>query len=111
MFARTAAGAVVGVIAGAFILVGVAFAGFAIFTALERPVGVAGAAALTALILLIGPLLFVFVAAFRQPPKSEIGETVLLNLFSGLARDKPLIAMLGAGLFGAADIFLRKRRR
>jgi hypothetical protein len=111
MFARTAAGAVVGIIAAALIFVGVAFAGFAIFTALERPVGAPGAAALAALIFLIGPLLFVFVAAFRQPPKKEImGEALLLNLFSGLAKDKPLLAMLGAGLFGAADIFLRKRR-
>jgi LPXTG-motif cell wall-anchored protein len=111
MLARTVAGAVMGIIAAALILVGVAFAGFAIFTALEHPVGVPGAAALTALILLIGPLLFVFVASFRQPPKNQImGETLLLNLFSGLAKDKPLLAMLGAGLFGAAGIFLRKRR-
>jgi LPXTG-motif cell wall-anchored protein len=111
MIAKAAAGIVLGLIAGAMILVGVAFAAFAIFTALEHPVGVAGAAALTALILLIGPLLFIFVASMFRPRRQDfVGDAFIANIFSGLARDKPLLAMLGAGLLGAAGIFLRKRR-
>ncbi len=111
MIAKAAAGVVLGIIAGAMILVGVSFAGFAIFTALERPVGVPGAAALTALILLIGPLLFIFIAAMFRPRRQEfVGDALIMNLFSGFVRDKPLLAMLGAGLAGAAGIFLRKRR-
>ncbi len=111
MFARTAAGAMLVIIAAALILVGVSFGAFAIFTALERPMAVPAAAALTALILLIGPLLFIFVAVVRQPRKTEqTSEVLLLNLFATMAKDKPLLAVLGAGLFGAADVFLKKRR-
>lgn len=110
MIAKIGAGVVMGLIAGAMILVGVSFAGFAIFTALETPVGVAGAAALTALIFLIGPLLFVLIAAIFRPRREFGNDALLMNVFSGLVRDKPLLAMVGAGILGAAGIFLRKRR-
>jgi hypothetical protein len=111
MIAKAAAGVVLGFIVAAMVLVGVSFAGFAIFTALSRPVGVPGAAALTALILLIGPLLFAFVASIRQPRRTNLlSEAALLNLLSGVTKDRPLLAMAGAGLLGAAAMFLRKRR-
>ncbi|HVT25770.1 MAG TPA: hypothetical protein VHD95_14175 [Rhizomicrobium sp.] len=111
MIAKTAAGVVLGIIAIAMIAVGVSFAGYAIFTALAAPVGIPGAAALTALILLIGPLLFVLLAMMFRPRKEDLlNDQFIMSVLSGLARDKPLIAMVGAGLLGAAGIFLRKRR-
>jgi hypothetical protein len=111
MIAKTAAGVVLGIIAVAMIAVGVSFAGYAIFTALAAPVGNPGAAALTALILLIGPLLFVLLAMMFRPRKEDLlNDQFIMSVLSGLARDKPLIAMVGAGLLGAAGIFLRKRR-
>jgi hypothetical protein len=111
MIAKTAAGVVLGIIAVAMIAVGVSFAGYAIFTALAAPVGIPGAAALTALILLIGPLLFVLLAMMFRPRKEDLlNDQFIMSVLSGLARDKPLIAMVGAGLLGAAGIFLRKRR-
>jgi LPXTG-motif cell wall-anchored protein len=39
-----------------------------------------------------------------------VGDAFVANLFSGFVRDKPLLAMLGAGLVGAAGIFLRRKR-
>jgi LPXTG-motif cell wall-anchored protein len=111
MIAKAAAGIVLGIVVAAMILVGVCFAGFAIFSALETPVGVAGAAALTALILLIGPVLFVFIAALFRPRRRDFAsDAFLANLFGGIVRDRPLMAMLGAGLLGAAGIFLRRKR-
>lgn len=111
MIAKAAAGIVFGFIAVAMILVGVAFAGYATFTALAIPLGAPGAAALTALVMLIGPLLFIVAAAlFRPRPKQVLNEAFVVNLFSGLAKQKPFLAMLGAGLLGAAGILLRKRR-
>jgi hypothetical protein len=111
MIAKTAAGVVLGIIAIAMIAVGVSFAGYAIFTALAAPVGIPGAAALTALILLIGPLLFVLLAMMFRPRKEDLlNDQFIMSVLSGLARDKPLIAMVGAGLLGAAGIFLRKRQ-
>lgn len=112
MFAKTAAGAVLAIIAAAMVFLGVCFASFAIFTALQPSVGVPGSAAITALILLIGPLLFVVAAAIRQPPKKDlVAEEMLLSLFTGVARKKPLLALIGAGAVGAVDIFLRRRRK
>lgn len=111
MFAKTAAGAVLAIIAAAMVFLGVCFAAFAIFAALQPSLGVPGAAAITALILLIGPLLFVVVAVIRQPRRKDmVTEELLLNLFTGLARKKPVTAMVGAGLLGAAGMFLRRRR-
>jgi hypothetical protein len=111
MIAKAAAGIVLGLIVAAMILVGVCFAGFAIFSALQTPVGVPGAAALTALIFLIGPLLFILIAAlFRPRPRDLVGVAFVAKLFSGFVRDKPRLAMLGAGLVGAAGIFLRRKR-
>lgn len=111
MIAKTAAGVVLGIIAIAMIAVGVSFAGYAIFTALAAPVGIPGAAALTALILLIGPLLFILLAMMFRPRKEELlNDQFIMSVLSGLARDKPLIAMVGAGLLGAAGIFLRRKR-
>ena len=110
MIAKAGAAVVLGLIAAAMVLVGTSFAGFAIFTALETPVGIPGAAALTALIFLIGPLLFIFIAAIFRPRRDYANDALIAGLFSGLVRDKPLLAMVGAGLLGAAGIFLRKRR-
>lgn len=111
MIAKAAAGIVFGLIAIAMIAVGVTFAGYAIFAALQPSIGAAGAAALTALIFLIGPLLFLLLALLVRPrPKDILGDAFLTNLLAGLVREKPLLAMLGAGLLGAAGIFLRKRR-
>jgi hypothetical protein len=111
MIAKTAAGVVLGIIAIAMIAVGVSFAGYAIFSALATPVGIPGAAALTALILLIGPLLFILLAMTFRPRKEELlNDQFVMSVLSGLARDKPLIAMVGAGLLGAAGIFLRRKR-
>ncbi|HVZ68301.1 MAG TPA: hypothetical protein VG891_02485 [Rhizomicrobium sp.] len=111
MIAKAAAGVVLGIIAIAMIAVGVSFAAYAIFTALAAPAGIPGAAALTALILLIGPLLFILLAMMFRPRKQDLlNDQFIVNVFSGLAREKPLLAMLGAGILGAAGIFLRRKR-
>lgn len=111
MLSKAAAGIVLGLIAGSLILVGVSFAAFAIFTALVPPVGTAGAAALTAVILLIVPVFYVLFAALSADRRREAsGEAALLNVFALLAKDKPLLAMVGAGLAGAAGIWLKKKR-
>jgi len=112
MIAKAAAGVVLGIVAIAMIAVGVSFAGYAIFSALAMPVGVPGAAALTALVLLIGPLLFIVLAMMFRPRKQDLlNDQFIMSALSGLARDKPLIAMIGAGILGAAGIFLRRRKR
>jgi LPXTG-motif cell wall-anchored protein len=111
VFARTAAGAVAFLILAALTLVGVACAGLAIDFALAPAVGSAWAAALTAFIMLIAPVTIWIVLAVRgaeSGPKE--GEEALLRALAALAKGNPIMALLGAGLLGAAGVLLRRRR-
>lgn len=103
---------VVGVLACAgLIWVGIGFAGFALLTALEPNVGLAGAAALTALILLVVPVFVVILFGRRGGSPSEKGADSVLSAIAQVARERPVLAMLGAALFGAAEVFLNRTRK
>ena len=102
-------------IGAALIFFGVAFLGAAIALALEPRLGMAGSAAVTALILLLPPCIWGVATAFRGPDllsrQSEpTVENAVVTLLSRLAREKPLLAVLGATLFGAAEILLRRKK-
>jgi hypothetical protein len=102
-------------IGAALIFFGVAFLGAAIALALEPRLGVAGSAAATGLILLLPPCIWGIATAFRGPdllPRrpEPTAENAVVTLLSGFAREKPLLAVLGAALFGAAEILLRQKK-
>lgn len=93
-------------------MLAIAFFAFAIFVLLQPALGVAGAAALTAFVLLLGPAAWmVWRKSRRPPPPTKNPETATLEMLAGMARDKPLLALLGAGLFGLADYLLRNRNK
>ena len=102
-------------IGAALIFFGVAFLGAAIALALEPRLGVAGSAAATGLILLLPPCIWGVATVFRGPdllprrPEPTV-ENAVVTLLSRLAREKPLLAVLGATLFGAAEILLRPKK-
>ena len=101
-------------IGAALIFFGVAFLGAAIAVALEPRLGVAGSAAATGLILLLPPCIWGVATAFRGPDslprQSEpTVENAVVMLLTRLAKEKPLLAVLGAALFGAAEILLRRK--
>jgi hypothetical protein len=105
--------AVVVILGAALVWVGVAFAGYALMLAMVPTLGAAESAAATAGILVVGPGLYVGIAALRAGPAAReepTPEAVTLQLLAAVARDRPLLAVLGAGLFGAADVLWRKRR-
>jgi len=111
----TVAKAVLGLIGAALIFFGVAFLGAAIAVALLPRLGVAGSAAVTGLILLLPPCIWGVAAAFRDPDslprRSEpTVENAVVALLSRLAREKPLLAVLGATLFGAAEVLLSRKK-
>jgi hypothetical protein len=102
-------------IGAALIFFGVAFLGAAIALALEPRLGVAGSAAATGLILLLPPCLWGVATGFRGPDsiprQSEpTVENAVVTLLSRLAKEKPSLAVLGATLFGAVEMFLRRRK-
>jgi hypothetical protein len=101
----------------ALVLTGVALAGYAIMLTLTPWFGAAGSAAATAAALLVLPLVFLAAGGMRaisarSPVASQINpETAVLRTLANVARDRPLLAVIGAGLFGAADVVLRSPGR
>jgi hypothetical protein len=106
MVARAAA-AIIGLIfLASLVFVGVVCAAFAIDAALTNIAGVSGAAAITALIFLAGPVIALLVFALRRPR-----ESALMQLLSTFSRSSPLVAILGAGALGLAESLLKKKKR
>jgi hypothetical protein len=104
MVARAAAALLGFLFLASLIFVGVAVAAFAIDSALVNVVGVAGAAAITALLFLAGPVLALLIFAMRRPR-----ESAFVSLLSSAS--SPLAAILGAGALGLAEAFFKKKRR
>jgi hypothetical protein len=104
MVARAAAALLGLLFLASLIFVGVVCAAFAIDSALVNVVGVAGAAAITALLFLAGPVLALLIFAMRRPR-----ESLLMSMLS--SGTSPLAAILGAGALGLAEAFLKKKRR
>jgi hypothetical protein len=104
MVARAAAALLGLLFLASLIFVGVVCAAFAIDSALVNVVGVAGAAAITALLFLAGPVLALLIFAMRRPR-----ESLFMSMLS--SGTSPLAAILGAGALGLAEAFLKKKRR
>jgi hypothetical protein len=105
--------------AGALIWIGVAFAGYAIYIALVVDAQPAWAAAITASCLLAAPLVSLIVLGLRHPrtalqaPDFRQAEPdtdkTALALLAGVAKEKPLLAVILAGAVGAAETLRRRR--
>ena len=112
MLAKTAAGLILGITGGLLAFFGLAWGGYAIFIALTGPVGPAWAAGITALIFLFVPLVVVIVAASMRKPKPQLeGSAAVMSALASVAREKPVLALIAAGLFGAAEVLMSRRRR
>jgi hypothetical protein len=113
---KAAAGAVLALIGVAMIVFGVGFLAYAIAAALTPSLGVAGAAAVTGGIF-VGPPFFwaIIILAIRRrppPPKSQFAPSGLwMALFAAIAKETPWVAIVGAGLVAAAEIFFSHRPR
>ena len=120
MIGKLAAAALIFVGALTVVVVGVGFAGFAIYQAFLPMTGPAGAAGLTALILLIVPVLAcvaitqmlkkLWPANLRAAAMNPSVDNIALSFLAGLAKDRPIVAVLLAAVFGAATAVLRKKK-
>lgn len=106
MVARAAAAIIGLMFLASLVFVGVICAAYAIDVALTNIAGVAGAAALTALIFLAGPVIALLVFALRRPKESP-----LIQIISSISRSSPLVAILGAGALGLVENFFKKKKR
>ncbi|HEY0299849.1 MAG TPA: hypothetical protein VGC36_00840 [Rhizomicrobium sp.] len=115
MGARIAASAVLAVIGLLLIVFGVGYLVYALCMALTPALGVAGGAALTGGII-VGPVFvwaIIILALRRTPPKPAAAPAngLWLALFAAIAKETPWIAIVGAGLMAAAEMFLLRPRR
>lgn len=115
MGARIAAAALLAVIGLTLIVFGVGFLAYAMATALAPSLGVAGGAAVTGAVFVVPPFLWaIMMLALRRtpPPKATIAQNSLwLTLFAAIAKETPWIAIAGAGLVAAAELFIATRPR
>jgi hypothetical protein len=114
--AQAIGGAVLLITASALIWVGTAFAGYAIYLALIPNTQQPLAAAISAVVLVIGPLGWVALLSLRRkkirlhqpdpritPTPAPDAENATLNLLAQVAQEKPLLAVLFAGILGASE--------
>ncbi len=115
--AQAIGGAVLLITASALIWVGAGFAGYAIYLALIPETREPWAAAIAAVVLVIGPLGWTALMLVRRTgrPKPRLhhpdprlpsvseSDAATLNLLAKVAEEKPLLAVVFAGLLGASQ--------
>lgn len=86
------------------VLIGLAFASYAVFLAFSLLLSPLGAAAMMAIILLALPAIWIVAVALRsgEGMPEKIDNNTLAAL-ANIAKDKPLFAILLAGIVGAAN--------
>ena len=105
---------------------GIVLAALALTLALTPYVGLAGGAALTATLCFLPALIWLAARGLSRPNSPRLNsnpsqdhshtaqgnsETAVLTALSALAEEKPLLAVISAGLFGAADVLFKERRK
>ena len=113
MFARITAKAVLAAIAIAMAFFGIGLLGMALASALVQTLGVVGGYAVAGAVLLVPPLLWAVIIQSAHPkrrPAQNGGNELTKVLLAAVAKETPWIAIIGAGLAGAANMFLNRNK-
>jgi hypothetical protein len=112
MFSRLTAKAVLAAIAIAMAFFGIGLLGMALASALVAWLGPVGGYALAGVILLLPPLLWAVVTHLSKPPRrpQPQGNELTRVLLAAVAKETPWLAIIGAGLAGAANMFLNRNK-
>ena len=111
MFARLISKAILAAIALAAAFFGTGLLGFALAHELVAFFGMAGAYAIAGSVLLVLALLLAAILAMARPPRKAPPQNELTRvLLAALAKEVPWIAIVGAGLAGAANMFLNRNK-
>jgi hypothetical protein len=110
MFARLISKAILAAIALAAAFFGTGLLGFALAHELVAFFGVAGAYAVAGGVLLVLALLLAAVFAMVRPRKAPAQSELTRVLLAAVAKEVPWIAIVGAGLAGAANMFLNRNK-
>jgi hypothetical protein len=112
MFARLTAKAILVAIAIAMAFCGVSLLGTALASTLVVTLGVAGAHAVAGAILLLPPLIWAVIARPSRPRKlpPQTNNELIRALLAAVAKETPWLAIVGAGVAGAVNMFLNRNK-
>lgn len=115
--------------ASALIWVGIGFAGYAIYLALIPQISAPWAAAIAGVVLVIGPVGWALLVNARRPAKAPVkprlhqpdpriaaaaptdADSATLNLLAKVAEEKPLVAVVFAGILGASEAMANRKHQ
>ena len=112
MFARLTAKVVLAAAAIAMAFFGIGFLGMALASALVKAIGPVGGYALSGVALLVPPLIWAIVTHLSRPRKqpAPANNELIRVLLAAVAKETPWIAIVGAGLASAANMFLNRSK-
>lgn len=113
MFARLTAKAILAAAAIAMAFFGIGLLGMALAAALVAALGTVGGYALAGMVMLVPPLIWAVVTHLsrpRKPPAQPANNELVRVLLAAVAKETPWIAIIGAGLAGAANMFLNRNK-
>lgn len=112
MFARLTAKAIWAAVAIAMAFFGIGLLGLALASALVATLGTVGGYAVAGGALLLPPLIWTVVIRLSRPRKQPppANNELTRVLLAAIAKETPWIAIIGAGLAGAANMFLNRNK-
>lgn len=112
MFARLTAKAILAAAAIAMAFFGIGLLGMALASALVAVLGTAGGYAVAGAAFLLPPLLWAIVIRLSRPRKQPppVNNELTRVLLAAVAKEAPWLAIIGAGLAGAANLFLNRNK-
>lgn len=110
MFARLITKALLAAIAAGAAFFGIGLLGFALAHQLVAITGVAGAYAIAGGALLVLAFVLAVVFAMSKPRKAPPQNELTRVLLAAVAKETPWLAIVGAGLAGAANMFLNRNK-
>jgi hypothetical protein len=114
MFAQLTAKAIFWACAIALAFFGIGFLGLALCTALVHVLGAAASYALVGVLFVVPPVIWAIAMMNRKPPPppaamSKGSSQVVRALLAAVAKETPWVAIVGAGLAGAVEMFVNRR--
>ena len=112
MIGRLAAKAVMLALAMGMAFFGIGLLGMALAAWLVKALGPVGGYALAGMVLLAPPLLWAVVTHLSRPKKqpTPANNELIRVLMAAVAKETPWIAIIGAGLASAANLFLNRNK-
>jgi hypothetical protein len=89
---------------------GIGLLGFALAHALVEGLGIAAAYAVAGAVLLFVALVLLAILVLSKPRKPPVNNELTKVLLAAVAKETPWIAIIGAGLAGAANMFLNRNK-